>query len=178
MKLLRRFDWTDRLLTEAEKYAFGKILVEYHDIFARHRMDIGLNMEFKVRLTPKDDRAVYHQSLPMPIHLKELLIIELALMHKGGIITVLPFSKYETYSYNSRESVEIESCTGDNQLLTRWSFRKWLYQFRMGKKMVEDLNVWMSCVHNWTEFYCIKYWKPSIKFLSNFFQPFLWIFEE
>ena len=30
----------------------------------------------------------------MPIHLKQDLIDELALMHKYGIITVLPFSKY------------------------------------------------------------------------------------
>ena len=30
----------------------------------------------------------------MPIHLKEDLIVELALMHKYGIITVLPLSKY------------------------------------------------------------------------------------
>ena len=56
-------------------------------------MDIGMNTEFKVRLTPKDDKAVYSQNLPMPIHLKEDLILELALMHEYGIITVLPFSK-------------------------------------------------------------------------------------
>ena len=30
----------------------------------------------------------------MPIHLKEGLIVDLALMHKYGVITVLPFSKY------------------------------------------------------------------------------------
>ena len=53
-----------------------------------------MNTEFKVKLTPKDDKAVYSQSLPMPIHLKGDLIVELALMHKYGIITVLPFSKY------------------------------------------------------------------------------------
>ena len=47
-----------------------------------------------MKLTPKDDKAVYSQSLPMPIHLKEDLIVELILMHKYGIITVLPFSKY------------------------------------------------------------------------------------
>ena len=76
-----------------EKQAIEVILVEYHDIFGRHRMDIGMNTEFKVKLTPKDDKAVYSQSLPMPIHLKEDLIVELALMHKYGIITVLPFSK-------------------------------------------------------------------------------------
>ena len=52
-----------------------------------------MNTEFKVRLIPKDDKAVYSQSLPMPIHLKEDLIVELALMHKYGIITVVPFSK-------------------------------------------------------------------------------------
>ena len=53
-----------------------------------------MNTEFKVKLTPKDDKAVYSQSLPMPIHLKEDRIVELALMHKYRIITVLPFSKY------------------------------------------------------------------------------------
>ena len=87
---LRRFDWTDTLLNENEEHAVEDILVEYHDIFARHRTDIGMNTEFKVRLTPQD----YSQNLPMPIHLKEDLIVELALMHKYGIITVLPFSKY------------------------------------------------------------------------------------
>ena len=94
MEFLKRFDWTDTLLTETEKQAVEDILVEYHDIFARHRMDIGMNTEFKVKLTPKSDKAVYSQSLPMPIHLKEDLIVELALMHKYGIITVLHFSKY------------------------------------------------------------------------------------
>ena len=102
-KFLERFDWTDTLLTETEKQAIEDILVEYHDIFARHRMDIGMNTEFKVKLTPKDDKAVYSQSLPMPIHLKEDLIVELALMHKYGIITVLPFSKYASPIFAQRK---------------------------------------------------------------------------
>ena len=72
-------------------------------MFARHRMDIGMNTEFKVRLAPKDDEAVYSQSLPMPIHLKEVLIVELALMHKYGIITVLPFSKYASTVFALRK---------------------------------------------------------------------------
>ena len=93
MEFLKRFDWTDTLLTETEKEAVEDILVEYHDIFARHRMDIGMNTEFKVKLTPKDVKANYSQSLPMPIHLKEDLIFELALMRKYGVIRVLPFSK-------------------------------------------------------------------------------------
>ena len=94
IEFLKRFDWTDTLLNENEKHAVEDILAEYHDIFARGRMDIGMNTEFKVTLTPKDDKAVYSQSLPMLIHLKEDLIVELALMHKYGIITVLPFPKY------------------------------------------------------------------------------------
>ena len=102
-EFLKRFDWTDTLLTETEKQAVEDILVEYYDIFARHRMDIGMNTEFKVKLTPKDDKAVYSQNLPKPIHLKEDLIVELALMHKNGIITVLPFSKYASPIFAQRK---------------------------------------------------------------------------
>ena len=82
MKFLKRFDWTDTLLTETEKHAVENILVEHHDIFPRHRMEIGMNTEFEVRLKPKDDKAVYSQSPPMPIHVKEDLIVELALMQQ------------------------------------------------------------------------------------------------
>ena len=102
-EFLKQFDWTDTLLTETEKQAVEDILVEYHDKFARHRMDIGMNTEFKVKLTPKDDKAVYSQSLSMPIHLKDDLIVELALMHKYGIITVLPFSKYASPIFAQRK---------------------------------------------------------------------------
>ena len=62
-----------------------------------------MNTEFKVRLTPKHDKAVYSRSLPMPIHLKEDVNVELALMHKYGIITVLPFSKYPSPIFAQRK---------------------------------------------------------------------------
>ena len=62
-----------------------------------------MNIDFKVKLTPKDDKAVYSQSLPMPIHLKKDLIVELALMHKYGIITVLPFSKVASPIFAQRK---------------------------------------------------------------------------
>ena len=39
----------------------------------------------------------------MPIHLKENLIVELALMHKYGIMTVLPFSKYASPLFAQRK---------------------------------------------------------------------------
>ena len=103
MEFFERFDWIDTLLTETEKQAVEDILVEYHDIFARHRMDIGMNTVFKVKLTPKDDKTIYSQNLPMPIHLKEDLIVELAFMHKYGIITVLLFSKYASPIFAQRK---------------------------------------------------------------------------
>ena len=102
-RFLTRFDWTDTLLTEIEKQAIEDILVEYHDICSRHRMDIGMNTEFKVKLTPKDDKAKFSHSLPMAIHLKEDLIVELALLHKSGITTVLPFSKYASPIFAQRK---------------------------------------------------------------------------
>ena len=40
----------------------------------------------------------------MPIHLKEDLIVELALVHKHGIITVLLFSKYTIPIFGKRKS--------------------------------------------------------------------------
>ena len=102
-KFLKRFDWTDTLLTETEKQAIQDILIDYHNIFARHRMDIGMNREIKVQLTPKDDKAVYNQSLPLPIHLKEDLIVELALMNKYEIIRVRPRSKYASPIFAQRK---------------------------------------------------------------------------
>ena len=52
--------------------------------------------QFKVSLTPQEDEPVYTQSLPIPINLTEDLTVELAIMHRYGIITTLPFSKYAT----------------------------------------------------------------------------------
>ena len=66
-------------------------------------MDIGMNNEFKVRLTSKNDKTVYSQSLPIKIHLKEDLIVELALMHKYGIIPVLFFSEYASTIFAQRK---------------------------------------------------------------------------
>ena len=93
-KFLENFDWKDPTLTPEEKEKIEELLAEFHDIFARHRFDIGMNEEFKVTLTPKDYSPAYCQSLPAPINLKEDILVELAMLHNYGIITTLPFSKY------------------------------------------------------------------------------------
>ena len=93
-KFQEKFDWEDSTLPADEKGKIEELLVEFHYIFARHRFDIGMNEEFKVKLTPKDDFPAYSQSLPAPINLKEDILVKLAMLHKYGIITTLPFSKY------------------------------------------------------------------------------------
>ena len=93
-QFLGNFHWQDSMLNAQEIATIENLLVEFHDIFARHRFDIGMNEEFTVKLTPKDDSPAYSQSLPTPVKLKEDILVELALLHKYGIITTLPFSKY------------------------------------------------------------------------------------
>ena len=95
-KFLENFDWKDSTLAPEEKEKIEELLVEFHDIVARHRFDIGMNEEFKVKLTPKDDSPAYSQSLPAPINLQEDILVELAMLHKYGIITTLPFSIYDS----------------------------------------------------------------------------------
>ena len=100
---LQSFKWDDSQLSEDDKKDIEEILIEFNDIFARHRLDIGINHDFKIKLTPKTDDPVYSQSLPCPINLKEDLTVELALMHYFGIITTLPFSKYASPIFAQRK---------------------------------------------------------------------------
>ena len=69
-KFHERFDWTDTLLTEIEKQSVEKNTVECHDKISRHRMDTVTDTVLKMKLTAKDDKAVYSHSPPMPIHPK------------------------------------------------------------------------------------------------------------
>ena len=93
-QFLSNFDWTDSTLQPDAKQDVENLLVEFHDIFARHHFEIGINTEFKVQLTPLDNKPAYSRSLPAPIDLKDDILVELAPLHKYGIITTLPFSKY------------------------------------------------------------------------------------
>ena len=77
--------------------------MEFHDIFARHRFHIGISTEFKVQPTPLGNRPAYSQRLPAPINLKDDILMELALLHKYGIITTLAFSKYASPIFAQRK---------------------------------------------------------------------------
>ena len=52
-QFLTNFDWTDSMLQPEEIAKIENLLVEFHDIFAPHEFDIGMNEEFKVKLTSK-----------------------------------------------------------------------------------------------------------------------------
>ena len=91
---LEMFQWEGSQVEGNDRKQLEQTIVEYNHIFARHRLDIGINNTFKVKLTPKDERPIYTQSLTVQINLKEDLRVELLLMHRYGIITTLPFSKY------------------------------------------------------------------------------------
>ena len=58
-QFLANFDWADSTLNPTEIAQIEELLVEFHDIFARHRFDIGMNEDFKIKLTPKDDSLAY-----------------------------------------------------------------------------------------------------------------------
>ena len=98
------FQWEGSQIEGNDKKQLEETIIVYNDIFARHRFDIGINSNFKVKLTPKNERPIYTQSLPVPINLKVDLTVELALIHRYGIITTLSFSKYASpISHNENQ---------------------------------------------------------------------------
>ena len=80
-KFLENFNWKDSTLAPDESKKIEAVFVEFHEIFARHRFDIGMNEKFKVKPTPKDNSPAYSQSLPAPVNLKEDILVELASLH-------------------------------------------------------------------------------------------------
>ena len=100
---LSNFDWSKSILTKNQRQKVEELLIQFHDVFARHRLDIGGNDSFKIKLTPEHDRAMYTQSPPTPIHLRDDILVELALLQYYGIITTLPYSKYSSPIFAQRK---------------------------------------------------------------------------
>ena len=92
--------------TEVEKQGIGDFLVICNKIFARHKMNFGINTDFKVKLTPKDEKAVYNQNLPMPSHMKENLMVELGLILNYRVATVLRFSSTQVPFFHKENATE------------------------------------------------------------------------
>ena len=65
---------------------------------------MGKNTDCLVKLTPEHDRPIYSPNSITPIHLRDELIIELALMQYYDIITTLHFSKYSSPIFAQRKA--------------------------------------------------------------------------
>ena len=103
---LDSFDWSNTTLTFFERQKVEELLVEFHDNFGRHRFDIGTNRDFKVKLTPNDDRRAYSQNFQTPINLKDDITVELALLHKKCVITI--HSSKQTSAHNTWMTSELQ----------------------------------------------------------------------
>ena len=101
-EFLANFQWKQSIPNPLEKQEIEALLVKYHDIFARHRLDIEINTEFKIKLTPKHDEPVSAHGLPSATNLKDDLLVKIALTQEYGIITTLPYSKYSSPIFAQR----------------------------------------------------------------------------
>ena len=61
---------------------------------ARPCFESGVNTEFKVQLTHLDNTPANSQRILAPLDLKDDILVQLAFLHKYGIITTLLFSKH------------------------------------------------------------------------------------
>ena len=86
-KFPENVDWKDSTYATDELAMIEEQLVEFHDIFARHQFDIGMNEEFKMKLTPKDGSPAYSQTRLAPINFKEDILVELAMLHNNAPTT-------------------------------------------------------------------------------------------
>ena len=86
-------DWTGSASQPEVKQAVETTLVDFPDVFAQNRFDIGFRTELKIKLTPQNDKPFYRQSFAVPIIFIDFILVELDLLKKFGIITLL-FSKY------------------------------------------------------------------------------------
>ena len=81
------------VLSADQKRQLEDVLVEYHDVFANYRFDVGYNTELKIKPTPVHPLPVYVQGPPAPTYLPGEILVEFALLQYFIIITTLPQSK-------------------------------------------------------------------------------------
>ena len=103
-QFLEKFNLSGSIFTKLERQKMEDLPVKHHQIFARHRLDLGKNTDCIVKLTPEHDKPIYTSNPTTPIHLRDEILIELALMQYYDIITSLPFSKYSSPIFAQRKS--------------------------------------------------------------------------
>ena len=89
-------------LNDEQKAVVGEFLVEFL-VFAKHRFDVGYNTDLKIKLTP-ESIPIYEQGSLTPVHLRNELQVELALMHYYGLITALSQSRFSSPLFAQRKN--------------------------------------------------------------------------
>ena len=56
------FKWSDSVFSEKYGERTEQLVVEFNDIFTRHRLDIGYTHKFTVKLSPDTNRPVYSKT--------------------------------------------------------------------------------------------------------------------
>ena len=74
-QFLSKFNWDNSIFYTTQKKNMLELLVRFHKIFARHRLDLGQNTDSPVSLTPEHNRPVYSPNAITPIHLRDELIL-------------------------------------------------------------------------------------------------------
>ena len=59
---LNAFKWSDSVLSDKDKERTEQLLVEFNDIFTRHRLDIGYTHKFSVKFTPDKQTCILKNS--------------------------------------------------------------------------------------------------------------------
>ena len=80
-EFLKKFSWDNSVLNADPKRQLEEYLVEKQDVFAKHRRDVVYNADLKIKLKPEHPLPVYAQCPRAPIHLRDELLVELALLH-------------------------------------------------------------------------------------------------
>ena len=83
MTFFKQFNWSKSVLTKEQRSLVECLLIEFSDIFAKHRFDVGYHTEIITKFTPGHELPLYTQG--PPIHLRDELLTELALMHYYGL---------------------------------------------------------------------------------------------
>ena len=93
MKFLKKFHCDTCVLKTEQTRQLEDFLVEYNDVLAKLRFDIGYNKELKIKLTSENQLPLYVQYPSASIHLRDKNFDELAILQSFYTITTLSYSK-------------------------------------------------------------------------------------
>ena len=95
--------WNNSQLSKNEKQRTEQLLVKYHQVFERHRLNVCINTEFIDKSLPKPNNPIYVQTLPTPANMKDEVLVKLDLIQIYDVIKTSLFSKYSSPIFAQRK---------------------------------------------------------------------------